>query len=295
MKREFGGNFIKLLFFIACVYGIIRISIWSYFQTQLFFSPFDGTSGDTIISNGLSLLSQYGQNVVLFLAMIEAGRRIAYTNKINKLSGNKAHIAILEEEINKSNVASNIYYSLFAVFALIDAGTNLGEFFKVTYIQATLTITDKTSLIIFAIVGGIISVVVVFVEELFMAAVNATLHAFNDVLTSMGKKRFSSLDLFVDPDVILATRLESGDKGTSKGSSSNNSPRDTARDFPVNIPRQGSSGNQNHTAPTIRQSFRQNSRQNIPPEPTLHSMTSMTSMTEEEMEEMLANKYNLKT
>ncbi len=216
MKKEFGGNLLKFIFFIACGYGIVRISIWSYFQTQLFFTPFD-TDGTTIISNGLALIFQYGQNVALFLAAIEGGRRIAYNNKISSSYGNKSHISILEEEIRKSKNTSNIYYILFVAFALIDAGTNMGQFFLTTLADAKLTMSG-TPYTIFMIVGSMVSFAVIFVEELFMDTANATLHAFNDLLESVGMYRIPSLDLFIDPDKIIATKLEErGDK--SKGNS----------------------------------------------------------------------------
>ena len=44
-----------------------------------------------------------------------------------------------------------------------------------------------------------------------MNTANAVLHAFNDILESLGKKRLSSLDLFVDPDKVIATRMEERD------------------------------------------------------------------------------------
>lgn len=219
MKKEFGGNFLKLLFFIACGYGIVRISIWSYFQTQMFFAPFD-TDGTTIISNGLALIFQYGQNVALFLAAIEAGRRIAYQNKISKSHGNPAHINILEEEIRKSRGSSNIYYLLFGAFAIIDAGTNMGQFYLTTLADARISMSG-TPYTIFMIVGTMVSIAVIFVEELFMDTANAMLHAFNDVLESVGLYRIPSLDLFIDPDKIIATRLE--ERG-DKNSKSNNYP-----------------------------------------------------------------------
>lgn len=222
MKREIGKNILKFIFFLLCTYGIVRVSIWSYFQTQAFFVPFD-ENGNHVISHAISLLSQYGQNVVLFLASIEAGRRIAYNNKISKIQGNKPHIAILEEEVLKSQTASNIYYALFAVFAIIDSGTNVGQFWNTTYKTAKETIPAGFGLIAFGVVGTLISVVVVFVEELFMNTANAVLHAFNDILESLGKKRLSSLDLFVDPDKVIATRMEErdGSKNNSSQSSQN--------------------------------------------------------------------------
>jgi len=207
MKNEIGKNVLKFLFFLGCVYGIIRVSIWSYFQTQAFFVPFDEGGATHIISHALSLLSQYGQNVVLFLAAIEGGRRLAYNNKISNTS-NKTHINILEEEVNKSQILSNIYYSLFAVFAIIDSGTNLGQFFTTTLVEAKKTISPGLALWCFVGIGSLISIVVVFIEELFMNAANALLHAFNDILESAGKKRLGGLDLFIDPDKVIATRLD---------------------------------------------------------------------------------------
>jgi len=207
MKKEIGGNLLKFLFFGMCCYGIIRVSIWSYFQTQAFFIPFDGINGNSVISNGLALVSQYGQNVVLFLATIEAGRRLAYRNKIGNISGQRTHIAILEDEISKSQTSSYIYYALFVVFALIDSGTNVGQFESTTLKVAKETMVGF-SLFSFMWVGRLISVVVVFVEELFMNTANALLHAFNDLLESMGWKRIPSLDLFVDPDKIIAIRMD---------------------------------------------------------------------------------------
>ncbi len=210
MKREIGKNILKFIFFLLCTYGIIRVSIWSYFQTQAFFIPFD-ENGTHVISHAISLLSQYGQNVVLFLATIEAGRRIAYNNKISKIQNNRAHVTILEEEVSKSQVSSNIYYTLFTVFALIDAGTNVGQFWNTTYQTAKSSIPAGFGLIAFGSVGTLFSIVVVFVEELFMNTANALLHAFNDILESLGKKRLASLDLFVDPDKVIATRMEERD------------------------------------------------------------------------------------
>ncbi len=210
MKREIGKNILKFIFFLLCTYGIIRVSIWSYFQTQAFFVPFD-ENNNHVISHAISLLSQYGQNVVLFLASIEAGRRIAYNNKIAKIQSNRAHVAILEEEVAKSQVSSNIYYTLFGVFALIDSGTNVGQFWNTTFQTAKTTIPAGFGLIAFGTVGTLFSIVVVFVEELFMNTANALLHAFNDILESLGKKRLPSLDLFVDPDKVIATRMEERD------------------------------------------------------------------------------------
>lgn len=249
MKREIGGNILKFLFFLLCVYGIVRVSIWSYFQTQAFFIPFDAGSESHIVSHALSLLTQYGQNVVLFLAAIEGGRRLAYNNKIGTLSGNKIHSAILEEEVNKSQVVSNIYYLLFAVFAIIDAGTNLGQFFTSTVVEARKTIPAGFAMGSFMVVGSLISVVVVFVEELFMSATNAVLHAFNDILESLGIKRFSPLDLFVDPNKVLAMKLEerngrgSDNSGSQQGNSGNQNQNTGAMQ---NLPRkeQGNGNNQ---------------------------------------------------
>lgn len=218
MKREIGKNILKFIFFALCTYGIIRVSIWSYFQTQEFFIPFN-EGGTSVISHAMALLSQYGQNVVLFLATIEAGRRIAYTNKISKVRENRAYVSILEEEIKKSQTASNIYYSLFAVFGLIDSGTNLGQFFNTAYKTAQSTIPAGIGLITFAIVGSLFSIVVVFVEELFMNTANALLHALNDIVESLGYERFKPLDLFVDPDKIIATRMD--ERNGKSGSYSN--------------------------------------------------------------------------
>lgn len=217
MKRELGGNLLKFAFFCLCTYGIVRVSIWSYFQTQAFFVPFDAGNGNAIISNALALIFQYGQNITLFLASIEKGRQLAYSNKIASTHGNVGHIAILEEEIAKSVVLSNLMYVLFAAFALVDAGTNLGQFFETTYKTASETFAlSAVGMGIFMGVGIIVSVVVVFVEEFFMKAANSVLHAFNDVLESFGMKRIPSLDLFVDPDKIIATRLEERGRGGIK-------------------------------------------------------------------------------
>ncbi len=205
MKKEIGGNILKFLFFLACSYGIVRVSIWSYFQTQGFFIPFDGTSNTTTVSHGLALVSQYGQNVVLFLAVIEAGRRLAYKNKIE--SGiSVTHASILNEEITKSGRASFLYYTLFGLFAVVDAGTNMGQFEITTLAMAKLTL-DGFALTSFTWVGRLLSIMVVFIEELFMDTINALLHALNDVLESAGLNRFQPLDLFVDPDKVIATRL----------------------------------------------------------------------------------------
>jgi hypothetical protein len=106
MKREVGGNLLKLLFFLGCAYGIVRISIWSFFQTQMFFVPFD-TDGTTAVSTALALTFQYGQNIALFMAAIESARRLAYGNKIGKIS-DKVHISILEDEINKSHTSTTL-------------------------------------------------------------------------------------------------------------------------------------------------------------------------------------------
>jgi hypothetical protein len=218
MKREIGGNILRFLFYFVCGYAIVRISIWSYYQTQAFFSPYD-TDGTTVISNALSLFVTYGQNVVLFLAAIEAGRRLAYQNKIKNIS-NQVHISILKEEIEKSQKESYIYYFLFGACACIDAGTNLGQFYVTTMFDASLKFTGIT-LTIFGVVGTILSILVVFVEELFMSTVNAILHAFNDIRESMGRKRIDALDLFIDPDKILATRLGERNGGGNNSGSGN--------------------------------------------------------------------------
>lgn len=247
MKKEFGGNILKLLFFIACGYGIVRISIWSYFQTQLFFIPFD-TDGTNIISNGLALIFQYGQNVALFLATIEAGRRIAYQNKIVNSYGNKAHINILEEEIRKSKNTSNVYYVLFTSFALIDAGTNVGQFYLTTFLDAKNTMSG-IPLNIFMGVGTLVSIAVVFVEELFMDTANATLHAVNDVLESVGIRRIPSLDLFIDPDKMIATRLE--ERGGAKQSNYSNNRNESQRNSSDQKNNTGLFDSRNNSSPIV--------------------------------------------
>ncbi len=278
MKREIGGNILRFLFYVVCGYAIVRISIWSYYQTQAFFSPFD-TDGTSVVSHALSLLVTYGQNVVLFLAAIEAGRRLAYQNKIKHIS-NQVHISILKEEIEKSQRESYIYYSLFAVFACIDAGTNLGQFYVTTMVDAALKFTGIT-LIIFGVVGTLLSVVVVFVEELFMNTVNAILHAFNDIRESMGRKRIDALDLFIDPDKILATRLGERSGGGNNGGSGNgggNNRQEQGRKEGVNtqsrqdltsrLPRQKSPlerGEEFRPAPKSKSSMEQK-------EPTYHQL-----------------------
>lgn len=200
MKKELGGNVLKFLFFGLCLYGIVRISIWSYFQTQAFFAPFDalaGVGGSAIISNALAMIFQYGQNVALFMVAIESAKITAYNNKLNE-SRNENHRVILGEEINSSNIKKIIYYVLFGVFAIVDAGTNVGEFLKDTAVgQGTL----------FVSLGVIICLVVVFIEEIATDTVNAILHAFNDILESFGINRVLALDSFVDPERILATRM----------------------------------------------------------------------------------------
>lgn len=204
MKREIGGNILKFMFFVFCGYGIVRISIWSFYQTQAFFMPFD-TNDTKEISTALALAFQYGQNISLFMAGMGAAKRIAYKNKITTIQ-NKVHITILQDEIRKSQNISYLYYVLFTVFALVDAGTNIGQFMVET-VPSAESMFSGFGLSLFIALGGLLSIVVVFVEELFMDTANAVLHAFNDVLESLGKKRISSLDLFVDPDKIIATRL----------------------------------------------------------------------------------------
>ena len=128
MRKELGGNILKFLFFGLCLYGIIRVSIWSYIQTQLFFVPFDYDSGNTIISNAMAMIFQYGQNIALFMCAIENAKITAYSNK-SASSREDKYIIILDEEINKSRMKMIVYYILFGVFALVDAGTNVGQFF----------------------------------------------------------------------------------------------------------------------------------------------------------------------
>lgn len=221
-RKGLGSNLLKLIFFIACGYGIIKISIWSFYQTQAFFSPFDSEES-TVISFSWALISQYGQNVALFLAAIEAGRVLAYRNKIAVIS-NQVHIKILKDEIRKSENLITFYWFLFGVFSVIDAGTNLGQFYATTYKTAT-EVHDGWTLKIFWTVGTLIAIAVVIFEEFFMATVNAVFHALNDVLENMGFRRFPSLDMFIDPDVILATRLSAseGNKTQNNGSQNNQS------------------------------------------------------------------------
>jgi len=254
MKNEIGKNILKFLFFLGCVYGIIRVSIWSYFQTQAFFIPFDEGDSSHVISHALALLTQYGQNVVLFLAAIEAGRRLAYKNKLANIQ-NKTHIAILEEEINKSQVLSNIYYVLFGVFALIDSGTNLGQFFSTTVVEARKTIPDGFTMYCFIGIGSLISVVVVFVEEFFMNSANALLHAFNDILESMGKRRLGGFDLFIDPDKVIATRMDerNGKMGNQNNSQKNNNAEAPHYSVPENLPRRNEGYPQPRNQPVTQQ------------------------------------------
>jgi hypothetical protein len=267
MKNEIGKNVLKFLFFLGCVYGIIRVSIWSYFQTQAFFIPFDEGSSSHIISHALSLLSQYGQNVVLFLASIEVGRQLAYTNKISKTQ-NTIHVSILEEEIRKSKTASFIYYSLFGVFAIIDSGTNLGQFFTTTLVEARKTVPPGFALVCFIIIGSLISVVVVFVEELFMNAANALLHALNDILESAGKKRLPGLDLFIDPDKVIATRLDAMNGKAGGGSMGNpqSSQQRPQNQMPQSLPRREEDFHQQKPNQENRPEMNTNrSSRNMPP------------------------------
>lgn len=221
-RKGLGSNLLKLIFFIACGYGIVKISIWSFYQTQAFFSPYD-TDGTKVISTSLSLIAQYGQNVALFLAAIEAGRVLAYKNKIATLS-NQVHVKILKDEIRKSENLITFYWFLFVVFSVIDGGTNLGQFYTTTY-KTAMGAYDGWTLKIFWIVGTLISIAVVIFEEFFMATVNAVFHALNDVLENIGFRRFPSLDMFIDPDVILATRLSAseGNKAQNNGNQNNQS------------------------------------------------------------------------
>ena len=205
MKKEFGGHLLKFLFFLGCIIGLTIVSIWSYRQTQLFFAPFDGTSGTTTISNSMALIFQYGQNVALFLVAIEAGRRLAYQNK-KENERNPSHIAILDEEVNKSHIKSIVYYVLFGIFALVDAGTNIGQFFNGTIQTYVSSYTGNVSTL-FYIVGGTACLAIVFIEEVAIDNLNALFHAFNDVLESVGVRRIESFDLFVDPNKLIATRL----------------------------------------------------------------------------------------
>lgn len=288
MKREIGGNLLKFLFFLFCGYGIVRISIWSFYQTQAFFAPFDA-DGTKEISTALSLAFQYGQNIALFMAAMGAAKRIAYKNKISNIS-NKVHINILQDEIRKSQNASYIYYVLFGVFALVDAGTNLGQFMVGTVPQAQ-TMFSGFGLNLFMVLGGLLSIVVVFVEELFMDTANAVLHAFNDILESLGKRRIASLDLFVDPDKIIATRLDeiNGKRGEPQSNNNNQLPQSQTNpssqtnrlssNIPLNLPRQNQ-GNKNSG------SKNNSSNLNMPPqnktraEPTYH----LINMNEKEKE-----------
>jgi hypothetical protein len=215
MRREIGGNILKLLFFIACGYGIVRLSIWSFFQTQLFFVPFDAPNSSTI-STALAFVFQYGQNIALFMAAMSMSKVLAYKNK-KSTTNNQTHVSILNDEIRKATNIAVIYYCLFGVFALVDGGTNVGQFFSSTAKDAEVTLTGWT-LTGFMAVGTLVCVVVVFVEELFMDTVNAILHAFNDVMESIGTRRIPSLDLFVDPDVIIATKLDERTGGRNKSS-----------------------------------------------------------------------------
>lgn len=237
MRREVGGNILKLLFFIGCGYGIVRISIWSFIQTQAFFAPYD-TDGTRVISTALALAFQYGQNIALFMAAIGVTKSLAYKNKILSVSGNRIHVNILEEEIRKCERSTFIYYILFTIFALIDAGTNLGQFFVQTVPSAEAKFSG-IALTTFIVLGSLLSVVVVFVEELFMDTANAVLHAMNDVLESLGKNRIPSLDLFVDPDKIIAIKLDERG-GRSSGESSRGNGGQTQRG---NLGNNGSNAN----------------------------------------------------
>lgn len=224
MEKGIFGNVFKFLFYLACAIGIVIVSIWSYTQTQQFYSPYDALSnfGNETVSNALSLITQYGQNLALFIVLIESGRRIAYQNKIVKLNREKPNsfqnqIIILEEEINKSRKLTIGAYSLFVIFAGIDAGTNIGEFEKTIVPQAVASFENSSfGLNIFIWGGRILSIAIVFIEELFLHAVNAVSHSFNDILESLEIKRIDALDLFTDPDKVIATRME---EKIGKGSS----------------------------------------------------------------------------
>lgn len=282
MKREIGGNLLKFLFFLFCGYGIIRISIWSFYQTQAFFMPFD-TDGTKEISTALALAFQYGQNIALFMAGMGAAKRIAYKNKISTIQ-NKVHINILQDEIRKSQNASYLYYILFGVFALVDAGTNMGQFLVET-VPSAGTMFSGFGLTLFMVLGGLLSIVVVFVEELFMDTANAVLHAFNDVLESLGKRRIASLDLFVDPDKIIATRLDEingkrGESNNNNNQTSNNQPQvkpssqiiRTSSDIPLNIPRQNrDNGNGNGKGNSSKLTMPSRESSNL--DPTFHKIT----------------------
>jgi len=143
-----GKSLVLTITGVGFVIGLAVIAFWSFMQTVDFYSA--GMSASREITVALGLVTQFGQNFCLF----------------------KAHNA-------RTPNAKLMWIVAFGALALIDAGTNVGQW------RAEYPAVVKEAGIL-SIVMHMICIGVVFVEEIIADSVEWTLHNVNELWQALG-------------------------------------------------------------------------------------------------------------
>lgn len=160
---DFGKALVETILFWFFTSGIIFLSYWSFEQTWIFVR-----SGNPVeVAFWLAIAIQYGQNVFLFMAGVHKDKTWEINEKITLRY-------------------RDLYLVSFAILALIDAGTNVGQW-RASNPEIASTFNVASITWTFICIG------VIFVEELLVISLSASLFKTNDLLESIG---FSRIDIF---------------------------------------------------------------------------------------------------
>ncbi len=218
-------QWIKIFSAAAFLYALVRTSWWSYTQTEEFLRIFNsvGDVGVTM-SHVLSIIVQYGQNVVLWIGMQERKEYVFLQRKLEDLSKSKRGasqrdkerldkiIFKSEQELKKKLGTAFIWLGGYFSFLVVDIFTNVGQFLLTFNDTGADVISSAVgaspNIVLLAKAGGVLMMVVVaFVEEAVPGVLTAFGTAFNDIFEYYGWKRLRGWD-FMGESVSSDNRVD---------------------------------------------------------------------------------------
>lgn len=202
---DFGISGLRVILAIlrALLISIIFATIWSYGETQDFFTGTDASwlmiGNFGIVSNALSALFQFGQSPIFWLAfralkMFQDKHSLIKSVGFEKMTRQTQDRAKLN--LWKYGILTAVFLSFWILFCIVDGGSNWIEVTKRTYETPWSMIVMK-----------VVAVACVFIEELFLY--------FLDIHNDLRKKIQEMVK--IDPtdfDIWLMT-LRSPKKATS--------------------------------------------------------------------------------
>jgi len=179
--------------------SFVYLTYWSFGETWKWFTFLD-FNGNSFVSLTLALVFQYGQGPVLYLRAKFLQRHRELTAQVGRYGSPPSETdprymkySELLHDANSAWWAGLGFAVVFAVFAVIDAWTNMQQMWLVLDAKQAAGQSVGSDKYIFT---GTIGIVLVFVEELLGLAVSMSGNLLNDIRVIYGYKRLAWLDMF---------------------------------------------------------------------------------------------------